>query len=153
MAYPGSPALTPPFFALGRTDAKNRALFEDAKGTMFALQRERFGLPSAITLCGYAASLAWLAGAPWWIGALGIVADELDGRIARATGEVTRFGGELDYAVDVTLTGLCAVRALGPMGLAVLPIVTMTQAALRTQGERPTLGSARAGFSVLGMLR
>jgi phosphatidylglycerophosphate synthase len=113
----------------------------------------RLNLPNTITLAGYAASLAWLAGGPGWLGLLGLLADELDGRVARATGQATPYGGELDYAVDVTLTGLSALRALGPAGLALLPVVTAYQAALRTQGERPSFGSARAALSLMSILR
>ena len=97
-------------------------------------------LPNAVTLLGYCASLAWVAGGPMWLGLLGLVADEADGRLARATGTTSRFGGELDYAVDVTMTGLSAVRALGLPGLALLPIVTSVQAGLRANERRPPFG-------------
>src|SRR5258706_9841385 len=66
--------------------------------------------PNAITLAGYAATLAWLAGGPWWLAVAGIAADEVDGRVARATGETSEYGGLLDWAVDLTLTGLVLPR-------------------------------------------
>jgi hypothetical protein len=107
--------------------------------------------PTLLTLLGYACSLAWLAGAPMVYGIIGVLADELDGRLARASGTDTRYGGELDYAVDVTLTGLSAVKLLGTPGLFVLPVITAVQAGLRTKGERPEFGSMRAALMLLKM--
>jgi phosphatidylglycerophosphate synthase len=108
--------------------------------------------PTLLTLAGYASSLAWIAGAHPVFGLLGLVLDEADGRLARATGQVSRFGGELDYAADLTLTGLSMVKAFGAPGLLALPVVTAVQAAMRAQGERPHLGSARAALFVAALV-
>lgn len=144
--------IEPPFAATSLLDAKGRTIYIDSKKQLF-VPVEPFTLPSAVTLAGYAMSLAWIAGAPWWVGVLGVLADEIDGRLARKTGAVTRYGGELDYAVDLTLTGLTAVKLFGPMGLFLLPVVTSTQAKLRSEGERPVYGSARAVMTIVKMVR
>lgn len=135
--------VVPPFASTGLVDELHRPIFADGLGVRFVFP-ERFTLASLVTLFGYACSLAFIAGAPWYVGALGILADEADGRIARARGETTLLGKELDYAADVTLTGLSALKLMGPAGLAALPLVTLVQADLRSRGERPRYGSARA---------
>lgn len=101
----------------------------------------KLNLPNAITLSGYAMTIAWLMGAsPWWaVG--GLLADEVDGRVARATGTTSEFGGLLDWGVDLTLTGVVMERAgLLPW----LPVVTTGQVYLKEKGFRPSIGSARA---------
>lgn len=140
-----------PYYAIGAADERGKPIYVDARGVAFVFP-EPITLPTAVTILGYALSLAWIAGAPWWIGVLGILADEVDGRLARARGETTAYGGELDYAADVTLTGLSAVKLLGPAGLAALPLVTMYQARMRSEGERPTVGSARAAMMAAKMV-
>jgi hypothetical protein len=107
-------------------------------------------LPNAITLAGYAASVGWLAGGPPWLAILGMVADEVDGRVARATGTASEFGSLLDWGVDLTLTGLAADRA-GMLWL--LPFVTPIQVQMRNEGSRPPIGSARALFTAAALLR
>lgn len=100
-------------------------------------------LPSAITFGGYALSLAWLTGGPAWMGIAGIAADELDGRVARATGQTSEYGSLLDWSVDLSMTAL----TLGRLGaLWALPVVTAAQVYLRDAEWRPTFGSARAAL-------
>ena len=110
-------------------------------------------LATAVTIGGYAASLAYIATNNPALGVIGVVADEIDGRVARAMGQTSSFGREMDYAVDLTLTGLTAYRALGNIGLAVLPIVTTFQAVIRAAGLRPSFLSARALFTGAAILR
>lgn len=98
-------------------------------------------LPNLVTLSGFAGTCAWLAGAhPGWAIA-GLVADELDGRLARATGTTSEFGGLLDWTTDVAASTLILNRT-GRLWAA--PVVVGGQVALRNEGWRPPLGSARA---------
>lgn len=107
-------------------------------------------VPNAITIAGYMATLAWLAGAHPGFAVAGIVADEIDGRAARKLGQTSEFGSLLDWGVDLTLTGLTAQRA----GLAwTLPVVTPAQVYLRERGQRPAVGSARAAFTAIALLK
>ncbi len=98
-------------------------------------------LPNAISLAGYAAALLYLKGGnPAWCIA-SILADEMDGRVARATGQTSEFGGALDWGIDVTLTGLFLDRV---DLLAALPPITAAQAYFRSKETRPPVLSARA---------
>jgi hypothetical protein len=63
---------------------------------------------------------------------------------------VSELGSLLDWAVDLTMTGLAAARA-GLLWL--LPLVTVAQAWLRARGRRPAFGSARAAFTLVAILR
>lgn len=108
----------------------------------------RINLPNAITLLGYASAIVWLVGGSPWFAVASIIADELDGRIARATKQETSFGKELDWAVDLTLTGAVAMRIGMPY---LLPIFTTLQVAAHDRGERPNIGSVRAGMMILDM--
>lgn len=98
-------------------------------------------LPNAITLAGFGATCHWLAGGdPAWAVA-GLVADEVDGRLARATGTASEFGSLLDWSTDVVASALILDRR-GELWAA--PLVVGAQVALRASGWRPPLGSARA---------
>lgn len=114
--------------------------------------KARATLPNAITIAGYASSLAWMAGAPWPFALVGLLADEIDGRVARVTGQTSEYGSHLDWAVDLTLTGMAAARC-GMVGLCTLPVTTAVQAAMREHGVRPSIGSARAAYTVAALLR
>lgn len=105
-------------------------------------------LPNAITAAGYGATLWWLQGRPKWAAVAGLVADELDGRVARATGQTSEFGSLFDWAVDISLT----VAILDRLGVlyAALP-VTAAQTLLREQGYRPTIGSIRAALTIAAL--
>lgn len=101
--------------------------------------------PNAITLSGYAAALAWLAGgSPAWV-LWSLAADELDGEVARATGEASSLGAELDWGVDICLAAVMSIR-LGAWWAA--PLLLFGQTMLHDDGIRPHVGSARA----LGMI-
>lgn len=98
-------------------------------------------LPNAVSLAGYVAALLYLKGGhPAWCLA-SILADEADGRIARAVGQTSEFGGALDWGIDLTLTGLFLERV---DLLAALPPVTAAQAYFRSRETRPPVLSARA---------
>lgn len=114
------------------------------------LPDDLFTLPNAITISGYAMQIAWLRGAKpiWAVG--GLIADEVDGAVARATDSATIFGSDLDWAADVTMTGLVANR-LGILWL--LPFITGVQAYMRASGKRPAFGSARAALTVLALVK
>ena len=107
-------------------------------------------LPNLVSLVGYTSGLAWTQGAPAWTALTSIAADEADGRIARAMGTESSFGSDLDFAIDMTLTGLVANRLFkSPWPLLA---ITPVQAYLRSQGFRPQIGSMRAllmGLTVL----
>jgi len=93
-------------------------------------------LPSAVTMVGAALSLAWLTHlVPWWIGALGLLCDCLDGPIARKLDHTSDFGSLLDWTVDMVLFVAAISTALPSeyaiiMLLAALPV----QVGLRLAG-------------------
>ena len=107
-------------------------------------------VPNAITLAGYALTVGWLLGGPWWMAGLGLIADEADGRVARATGQTSEFGSLFDWAVDLTLTGLVLNRV---GALWALPPVTVGQVYLREKDWRPPVGSARAGLTLYALYK
>ena len=103
---------------------------------------------NGISLAGYALGLWWLGGGPSWAAIASIAADELDGRVARSMGDASCLGGNLDWAIDLTFTGLVAWR-LGALWM--LPAITAAQAYLRSQRTEPPLMSAR-GYMMIGAL-
>jgi len=104
--------------------------------------------PNAISLGGYAATIAWLGGAPWYWAIAGIAADDVDGHVARKTNTATPYGSLLDWAIDVSLTGLVLVKLGCPW---LLLVVTPFQVYLRETGWSPKFGSARALFTILAL--
>lgn len=113
----------------------------------------RFTLPDAVTLAGYGLGVYWSLGGPTWAGVVSVIADEVDGRLARATGATTTHGGELDWGADVALTPLALARLGREVGhpalaLAAAPPVLYVQAMLRDASWRPTVGSARAAITL-----
>lgn len=106
--------------------------------------------PNAISLAGHASTLAWLAGANPWFAVAGVVADEFDGDSARNLGEESELGSNLDWAIDLGLTTAVAIK-LGGVYLLALPLLTLYQAVLRTQGTAPPFGSARAALTCLAL--
>jgi hypothetical protein len=109
-------------------------------------------VPHLITIGGYAASLAWVAGGSPWLAVAGLAADEADGRVARLLGQASSLGSALDWAVDLTMTGLAATR-LGAPWLWILPPVTVGQAMLRARDRRPSFGSARFAITLAAIAR
>jgi len=118
----------------------------DDRGT-----NERYNIPNAITLGGYASSLAWLAGASPWFAVASIAADEADGRVARATGQETAYGSHLDWGVDMALTGAIAVTLGGPSML-LAPLLMAVSVSMRERGERPPVGSSRAAMTIYALV-
>jgi phosphatidylglycerophosphate synthase len=107
-------------------------------------------IPNAISLGGYACTIGWLAGGSPWLAALGLLADEIDGDSARELGQTSAFGRELDWAIDVGLAAVIAIK-LGGLWIFALPAITAGQALLRSQGKAPALGSARALMTVIAL--
>lgn len=106
--------------------------------------------PNAVSLAGLAAGVGWVATSNPWLGIASILADELDGHVARETGETSAYGSELDYAIDIALTGAVFLKIGLPW---LLPIVVPLQAWLRTNGAAPSFGSARAAGMAYGILK
>lgn len=106
-------------------------------------------LADAVTLTGYGLGLWWAQGGPSWAGVASLLADEVDGCLARAMGTASAHGSLLDWGGDVALTPF----ALGRLGretgheqaaLLAAPPVLLGQTLLRARGYRPSVGSARA---------
>lgn len=99
-------------------------------------------MPGAITIGGYICAAIWLAGGHWVFAFASIGADELDGYVARRLGDTTEYGSELDWAVDITLTGAVAMRLGIPWAL---PVITPFQVARRlSEDSERAPGSVRA---------
>jgi hypothetical protein len=86
-----------------------------------------------------------------------MVGDELDGRIARARGTASARGGLLDWGADISLTSLSLLRLGRVTGhekhaLYAAPPVLFAQAALRSDGYAPPVGSARAVIMIAAIL-
>jgi hypothetical protein len=105
-------------------------------------------LANLVTVAGYALGVWWTQGGPPWAAVASIVADEVDGRLARSMGEASCLGGTLDWATDVVLTGLTAHK-LG--WTPAVPVLTAGQVYLRAKGWRPSVGSARALMMAYGL--
>lgn len=104
--------------------------------------------PNLVTLAGYAAGLIWLAGgSPIWA-LLSIIADELDGPIARNLGQTSEYGADLDFGVDLCLAALMGAR-LGNYWI--LPASLAGQIFFRHQDFSPPVGSVRAALMVYGL--
>ncbi len=119
-------------------------------GLASGADKEIINVPNAVSLAGYASTIAWLMGAHPAFAIAGIVADEIDGPIARSRGETTDYGSLLDWGIDLTLTGAVAVKVgLTPLLLAITPL----QIWMRQNGHAPTFGSARAALTVYGLVK
>lgn len=114
-------------------------------------------LADLVTLASYGLGLWWAAGGPTWAALASIALDEVDGRIARATGTTSERGSALDWGADVVLVPLSLNRlgqAVGhplPAVALALPILYV-QADMRGRGERPSVGSARAAIMLTAIL-
>jgi hypothetical protein len=108
---------------------------------------EVFNLPNAITAAGLGLSGAWLAGGSPWLGLAGLLADDLDGRVARATGQTTEVGSLLDWTADVVLTGLVLNKLDAVWAL--LPVIG-AQVILRRGGYRL---SGRAALTTIALIK
>ena len=94
-------------------------------------------IPSVVTCVGHVLTIAWLLGAPWIVGVLGLLFDALDGFLARRLGAETRFGADYDWAVDVSTAALiCARLHVLWLALAVIPLaVFLRQRRLHVSGR------------------
>lgn len=101
-----------------------------------------FTIPNLLTFGGIVSSTAWLLGGSGWWAILGLVLDEIDGRVARALNQTSEFGSKFDWAGDVAINAATMVQ-LGGSAAALMPAVLTAQAALREKGIRPSFGSAR----------
>jgi len=106
-------------------------------------------LPNALTLGGLALGVWWIYDGPDWAAVASVALDEIDGRVARATGEETEFGSELDWGADLALTGLALDKVGAPWP--VIPVVTTGQVVLRNARTRPPFLSARALVMLYGV--
>jgi phosphatidylglycerophosphate synthase len=99
-------------------------------------------------LAGLLLSLGWQAGGPAWMAIAGLLADEIDGRVARATNTQSEFGSFFDWVTDVGITQLVLAR----LGAArAIPLVLFGQVYLRGEGVRPDVGSARAVLTLYAL--
>jgi phosphatidylglycerophosphate synthase len=103
--------------------------------------------PNLMTLASIGCHVGWLLGAPFGFALLGLLLDELDGRYARATGTESALGAQLDWTGDVALAGATAVR-LGPAAVLTLPVGIVVQAVMRDAGQKPSVGSLRAAYTL-----
>lgn len=99
-------------------------------------------LPNAVTAAGYGLALWHLRGGPGWAAVASVVADEVDGRLARAIGQTSIVGSNLDWSTDVALAAAYARKLQVPdPGIVALAV---TQSALRARSWTPPVLSARA---------
>lgn len=102
-----------------------------------------------VTIAGFGMGVAWAVGGHDAWGVASIIADEVDGWVARELGEQSEFGGLLDWGTDLALTPLVWGRVGLPWRF--LPLVTAAQIGARHYGYRPRFGSIRAalmGFKI-----
>ena len=96
--------------------------------------------PNAITCVGHALTLAWLLGAPVWIGVIGLLCDDLDGWVARKLGATSIFGSTYDWTVDVTVAAVVFDHlGLLPLALVAVPLQVRARLAGRRVGGRAAL--------------
>ena len=113
--------------------------------------------PNAITVAGYALGLWWCVGGPTWAAIVSILADELDGRLARSMGTTSDLGSILDLTADVALVPMSLLRFgratnLGAIPLLAAPPILLNQAQTRSAGWRPPVGSWRAAIMIAAIL-
>ncbi len=107
----------------------------------FARRIEAVNLPNITSTAGLACAIAWLCGGGPGFAVASIILDEMDGTIARATGQTSKFGGEYDWAIDIALQGAVAVKIGAPWAL----LVSIPASVAAREGDhRPPFGSWRA---------
>lgn len=117
------------------------ASFPNVVPRAFARRVPDANLPNAASTVGLACAVAWLMGAGPAYAVASIILDEVDGTLARMTGQTSSFGAEYDSAIDMALQGAVAMRIGCPLLLlATIPI----SVASKMRGEKPMLGSWRA---------
>ena len=102
-----------------------------------------------MTLASLALGAWWVSGGPPAAALASVALDELDGRVARYTGESTDFGSLFDWGTDLVLTAMALQRVGAPWQA--IPVVTTAQVALRSAGARPPLLSARGVVMLYGV--
>lgn len=116
----------------------------------FPRRLEYVNLPNVASSAGLACAIAWLAGAGPAFAVASIILDEVDGTLARMTGQTSSFGAEYDSAIDMCLQGAVAMKIGMPwLLLATVPI----SVAGKIRGERPMVGSWRAVGMAYGVVR
>ena len=113
--------------------------------------------PNAITLAGYALGLWWCVGGPTWAAIVSILADEADGRLARAMNASSEVGSKLDWSADVALVPMSLLRLGRATGTGAIPVlaappILWNQASSRADSWRPPVGSWRAAIMIAAML-
>lgn len=96
--------------------------------------------------------MLWFAGfVPWYIGAIGLLFDALDGYAARKLGAESKFGSLYDWTTDVTFAALLINRIASHISTYVLltmPVIVPLQVANRLRD-----GAARvSGRAILFIL-
>ena len=112
-----------------------------------------------VTLAGLGLGLWWSMGGPAWAGLGSLVADEVDGRLARALGVSSAHGELLDWGTDLLLTPAALARLAAELDVArpaaavatTAPLLLFLQAHLRARGVRPSVGSLRALLMLAAM--
>ncbi len=88
--------------------------------------------PSLITMLGLGLSLAWVLGGAWYLGALGLLCDAVDGWSSRRLQAVSDYGSLLDWSVDIIVSALILSRLhLVPLLVLLIPV----QVWLRLQNQ------------------
>jgi phosphatidylglycerophosphate synthase len=67
-------------------------------------------VPNGIPFLGHGLTVAWLLGAPFWIGVVGLLCDAADGATARRLGVTSASRALHDATVDVTVCALVLER-------------------------------------------
>lgn len=108
-------------------------------------------VPHAITFLGHGLTLAWLLGAPLWIGAVGLLCDAADGVSARRLRVASAYGALYDWTVDVTVCALVMQR-LGalPLLLVLVPLQVYAHRAGRHVSGRAFASIVLAVLTLLG---
>lgn len=114
-------------------------------------------LADVVTLASYGLGLWWAAGGPAWAAVASIVGDELDGHLARTRGTESVRGSHLDWGADIALTSASLLRLGTTIGnptaaIVMAPPVLLAQAALRSDGIAPRVGSARAAIMLAAIV-
>lgn len=134
-----------------RLDANPPLLQASGVGAMQLQSDAAVNLPNALTLASLALGVWWVADGPDWAAVASVILDELDGRIARATGQTSEFGSTYDWATDVLLTALSLQKVGAPWQA--IPVVATGQVVLREEGYRPPFLSARGVVMLYGVAK
>lgn len=107
------------------------------------IEREHphLNIPNTVTVLGLGAGALWLAGFCWGWGIASIIADEIDGPIARATGQTSEYGANLDFYGDMAMLGAVVMKLNAPW---LIPVLVPYLAAQKTDEPYDGQLSARA---------